>query len=184
MAKELTTASTVTLRDVVGDWIFKHFWHSDMRPSNMLVCEYTKILMNVAAADGVLADEERKWILGNFLAKGGSDDMYTFFKNYNPSKAEIDATLDVRPTFAHEVSRAIIFEAIQAASADGDLHKEERNAVYRLGRSMKLEDSEIEQIEKLVETETAHRNKVVDTLFPKGIKGACDDSIHEFVKKS
>ncbi|CAF1521387.1 unnamed protein product [Adineta ricciae] len=183
MANDLTSAKTVTLRDRVGDWIFKHFWHSDMRPSPMLVREYTKVLMNVAAADGVLADAERKWILGNFLAKGGADEDVEFFEKYTPSKQEIEETLNVRPTFVQEISRAILFESFQAASADDELHKDERNAIFRLGEIMNMSEAEVNEIEELFNAEVAHRKRVVDIMFPKGIKGTCDVSIHEFVNK-
>ena len=89
----------VNLRDVAGDWLFREFWHSATRPSEVLYYEYTKTLMNLAGADGILADKEREWILGNLAAKGGNEEMHNYFKTYMPSKADLEATINERKAF-------------------------------------------------------------------------------------
>lgn len=170
----------VNMREVIAEWIFQEFWRSETLPSDTLHMEYTKILMNVAAADGVLADAERKWILGNLAAKGGSDQIYKHFATYTPSEADLQATITQRPTFTQVGARALVFDAFTAASADKELHPAERKAIYQVGRTMGIDDTLLQQIEQASADEKKRRTEIVALLFPEGLKKACDDASADF----
>ncbi|CAF1122124.1 unnamed protein product [Adineta steineri] len=79
MGNNISTTD-VEVCDVAGHSLFREYWHYSTMPTPVSVHEYTKTLMNLAGADGILADEERQWILGNVAAKGASKEMYDYFK--------------------------------------------------------------------------------------------------------
>ncbi|CAF3594986.1 unnamed protein product [Rotaria socialis] len=159
---------------MIGEWFFQEYWHSKRLPNDDISFEYVRALMNLAGADGVLADEERKWILGNSAAKGVNENALNYFKTYQPTKADLEAMIKEKPKFTQQASRPLIFEAFLAASADNDLHAAEREAIYRMGRAMGIEDTVVQQLEKAAENERSHRNQVVALAFPEGMKKACD----------
>ena len=173
MASDKATNDS-TIRDMIAEWVFLEFWHSDIRPSDEFHFEYIQALMNLAGADGVLADEERKWILGNQAAKGTDDDVLNHFKTYMPTKADLDAMIADKPKFTEAARRSLIFEAFLAACADNDLNEAERDAINRMGRAMGMDDTLLQQLEHAAIKERIHRRQVVDLVFPQGLKNACD----------
>ncbi|UJR38640.1 hypothetical protein I4U23_031305 [Adineta vaga] len=170
----------INMHDVAADWFFQQYYHSETRPYHTLYHDYTKTLMNLAGADGVLADKERQWILGNLAAKGGDEKMYNFFKTYMPSKEDLEKIIKEKPGFTEVVSRSTIFDAFIAASADNELHKDERDAIYRLGHTMGLEDTLLQQIEDMAAREKSHRLQVLNLVFPQGLQHACDTAIVDY----
>ncbi|CAF0822806.1 unnamed protein product [Adineta steineri] len=158
------------VRNLIGDWYFNEFWHTTTRPSEAMHLEYTKALMNLAAADGVLAEEERQWILGNTAAKGATNKIIEYVKTYTPTKADLEALMKEKPTFSQFTARALIFEAFLAASADNELHQDERNAICQLGKVMGIDEAIMKQIEQAFVNEKKHRDQVVTLMFPQGLK--------------
>ena len=50
---------------LIGEWFFRDIVdHKGKIPAPEAGCVYMKILMDVAAGDGVLSDEERQWVVG------------------------------------------------------------------------------------------------------------------------
>ncbi len=60
------------IRDLITEWLFQELWHNKTRPSDDIHAEYIRALMNLAGADGVLADEERNgsWVVKRPKASG------------------------------------------------------------------------------------------------------------------
>jgi hypothetical protein len=58
---------------VVGEWYFNDLLgYKGQLPSPSYGLFYLKCLMDVVAADGVISDEERKWIIGFGAISGRS----------------------------------------------------------------------------------------------------------------
>lgn len=136
----------------------------------------------ICIINGILADAERKWILGNLAAKGGSEEMHNYFKIYAPTKADLETTINERPAFTRAGSRSIHFEAFLAASADNELHKDERDAIYRMSRGMGVEDAVLQQIDQAAVNEKSHRRQAVNLVFPQGLQQACTVADADFQK--
>jgi hypothetical protein len=61
----------MSANSVVGEWFFNDLLgYKGKLPSADFGLFYTKCLMDVVAADGVISDEERNWIIG-FAAISG-----------------------------------------------------------------------------------------------------------------
>ena len=56
----------MTTRDKrVGEWFFRDtLGHKGLLPTRNSALIYMKALLNLAAADGILHEDERKWVLG------------------------------------------------------------------------------------------------------------------------
>ncbi|CAF3503088.1 unnamed protein product [Rotaria sp. Silwood1] len=74
-----------------------------------------------------------------------------------------------KPTFTQHAGRSLIFEAILAASADIDLHAAERNAIYRLGQSMGMDEALLQEIEQAAVNEISHRRQIVALMYPEAV---------------
>ncbi|CAF3561319.1 unnamed protein product [Rotaria sp. Silwood1] len=168
------------IRELGAKWVFQELWHSSALPSDAMHLEYTQALINLAGADGVLADKERQWILGNAVAKGASADVINHFTTYQPTKADIEAMIASKPTFTQHAGRSLIFEAILAASADIDLHAAERNAIYRLGQSMGMDEALLQEIEQAAVNEISHRRQIVALMYPEGLHKSLNESETDF----
>ena len=135
--------------------------------------------MNLAGADGVLAESERKWILGNLLIKGGALADYQALKNYQPSRVDLEKMISGKPAFTKVAARSLLFESFQAAAADGELHGKEREAIFQLGRAMGVDDEMLQLIEKAAADDKTNRHRIVAVLFPQGVKDASDTAVRE-----
>ncbi|CAF3883840.1 unnamed protein product [Rotaria sp. Silwood1] len=139
--------------------------------------------MNLAGADGVLADEERKWILGNAAAKGAGAQVVNYFTTYQPTKADLEAMMTEKPRFTREACRSLIFEAILAASADNYLHPSERDAIYQMSRVFGIDDALMRQLEQAALNEISHRHQVLALMYPEGLQKSIDVSEPDFKSK-
>jgi len=55
----------MSLDNVIANWYFNDLLgHKGKLPSPSFGMFYMKALMDVVAADGVISDEERKWVVG------------------------------------------------------------------------------------------------------------------------
>lgn len=181
--KSMATTETKTdpaVRETTGKWYFQTYWGSNTTPIESSILAYTQTLMNLAAADQVLADEERQWVLGNASAKGCSDETYNFIKTYVPTVADIEKMMSEKPTFIGHTARALLFEAFLAASADKELHKDERDAIYRYGQLLGEKKEDIEKLQELAVQEQKHRAKVVGFIFPGGLPQVIRDIAVDF----
>eukprot|EP01126_Amoeba_proteus_P023473 TRINITY_DN2358_c0_g2_i12.p1 TRINITY_DN2358_c0_g2~~TRINITY_DN2358_c0_g2_i12.p1 ORF type:complete len:178 (-),score=20.89 TRINITY_DN2358_c0_g2_i12:260-793(-) len=160
-------------RTVIAKWYFNEFWHCKRLPNDEVCFEYVRALMNLAGADGVLADDERAWILGSNAAKGVSEKILDYIRTYQPSPRDLELVITQKQVFTQNASRPLLFEAFLAASADNELHELEKEAIYRIGRAMGLDDVVLKQIEDLAVHERVHRQRVVDLTFPEGMEKAC-----------
>ena len=148
------------LRNIAAHWFFKQLWNNPTLPDQSLYLEYTRALMNLAGADGVLADSEREWILGNLLIKGGTIEDYQALKTYQPNRSDLEKMISGKPVTTKVLARSMLFESFQAASADGELHAKERAAIYQLGRSMGVEDEMLHAIEKAAADDKTNRHRI------------------------
>ncbi|CAF2528348.1 unnamed protein product [Rotaria sp. Silwood2] len=136
--------------------------------------------MNLAGADGFLADEERKWILGNAVAKGAGAHVINYFTIYQPMKAEIEAMIAEKPKFTQEAGRSLILEAILAASTDNDFHAAERDAIYRIRRALGMNDALMQQLEQAAVNEISHQRQVLTLMYPEDFQKSLNVSEIDF----
>jgi hypothetical protein len=66
--------------------------------------------------------------------------------------------------------RSIIYNAIRAAGADGELHEKEIKAIYDLAKHLEVTPEQVRQVQDLYEEEQQMREKRIKILFPQGFE--------------
>ena len=184
--------------DVIAEWYFNDLiGHRGKLPSPSFGLFYMKCLMDIVAADGVISDEERQWIIG-FAAISGKtiliniseliwdhigyqDDVIQQIEAYKPAESKEGVTI-----LEHEINRdyvklnrlSLIYNAFRAAGADGIVHEKEAEAICALGKKLGATDEQIQQVQVLYDDEVKLRKKRATTLVPKSL----DTVLNEFKK--
>ncbi|CAF4184283.1 unnamed protein product [Rotaria sordida] len=168
-----------TINERTAKWMWKA-----MRDQEILISQakegasewYSKLLANVAGADGTFSPPERHWIIGNRAAFGASEKLLTELEKYEPSADELEQLLsDKYKQYIPLVNRITIYESFQAASADGELHAAERKAITKVAAKLGVEESIVKQIEEIHDEEVKLKKRRHALLFADGgIKKALD----------
>ena len=124
-----------------------------------------KSVLICAKADGVLAPEERNWIVGRTAALGGNG--YELAKTY-PADEDIIDVLSQASAVNNAGRRAVIYLAIKTCSADGELHPDEMAKIYNVAEKLGLEKEVVNNLKELCFDEAKTREKRIDLLFPDG----------------
>eukprot|EP01103_Thecamoeba_quadrilineata_P007919 TRINITY_DN17739_c0_g1_i1.p1 TRINITY_DN17739_c0_g1~~TRINITY_DN17739_c0_g1_i1.p1 ORF type:complete len:174 (+),score=32.59 TRINITY_DN17739_c0_g1_i1:23-544(+) len=118
---------------------------------------YGVALIQCAAGDGELHPKEKEYILGYCATFGADDEVIKFLDNYQP-EADFDPAKYYEkmqhdlPVMKH-APNYLIFDALSASYADGDLATEEINVVRKFAKALNVSDDEFEIILNLVKTE-------------------------------
>lgn len=127
---------------------------------------FIKSVLICAKGDGILAPEERNWLVGRAAAHHNSG--YELAKTYDADEDLIEV-LGKAPTVKKSGPRAIIYAAIRACAADGEFHPEEKAQVQKLAKYMGVEEDVVNQIEQQCNKEKEVREQRLALLFPDGI---------------
>jgi hypothetical protein len=84
-----------------------------------------------------------------------------------PATEDVAQLVDRAPEVAHN-ARSVVFDAIRAASADGEFHPEERAAVERLATKLGLTREDVGAIEAAHREEERAFEKRLQVVFPNG----------------
>jgi hypothetical protein len=64
---------------------------------------------------------------------------------------------------------SILYYGLRAASADGELHAKELEAVHKLAKKMNVSDEQVQQIRSFIDEENKLIEKRAKTIFPDGL---------------
>ena len=64
----------------------------------------------------------------------------------------------------------MIYNAIRAAGADGELHSKEIEAIYSFAKCLDVTEEQVREVQDLYEEEQKMREKRIAILFPKGFE--------------
>lgn len=87
---------------------------------------------------------------------GDSDVISAFF---NEADAE----------YVQQARNSILYYGLRAASADGELHPKELEAVYALAERLDVSKEQVQKIRSLIDEENKLLEKRVKTIFPDGL---------------
>lgn len=90
-------------------------------------------------------------------------------KTYEPTDDDWKAALEKHRKFIELAKYPLIYDAFQAASADDELHEEERKAISKLGQEIGVDEKTIEQIAQLYQDEIEMKKRRLALLFPEGV---------------
>ena len=146
-------------------WIYNHIYGFNTIPPTGDAETFTKATLICAKADGVLSPEERNWVVGR--AATISTSGYELAKTYSADE-ELADVLANSSAIDTNGRRSIIYVAIQACSADGEYHQEEREKIHAMAKSLGMEEDVVNQIEEICIEEAKMREKRIALLFPEG----------------
>ncbi|CAF1373274.1 unnamed protein product [Adineta steineri] len=150
----------------VAKWVLNYTRGENEVPHTRSYEIYSKLLFRIAAADGELAPSEREWIIGQRAALGASDELLEMLETYEPSDDDWGALLEFQRSFIESVKHFLIYDAFQAASADSELHEDERKAISQLGKELGIDESTIEKIAQLHRDEEEIKKRRIALLAP------------------
>jgi uncharacterized tellurite resistance protein B-like protein len=118
---------------------------------------YGYALLAIAGADGEVSEAELNWLLNHQRLVGAPEEVIEKYKTFDYKNADLESllskiTVDVA---TWSKSRSLLYHAIQMASADEDYSPEERKAVKKAAKLLKVEDDIALALNRLVETEEA-----------------------------
>lgn len=128
---------------------------------------FAKAMIICAAGDGRLAPEELDFVLGFTANSGGTFELLEELRNLDPSTLnpmEMLAKTERPGLFVH----ALVYHAIKAADADGELDPREAQVITAMATVLGLPPEDIEKLFALHEEEKAFHKRKMATLFPNG----------------
>lgn len=128
---------------------------------------YGRVLLMIAAGDGVVSDIEWRFFVGRAKAMGIPDQMIEKWK-FDYTKGDLEG--DVKRFWElHGNQRAysFLYDAIKLASADGYADGE-KLALRKAAKVCGVSESIVLQLENLVAMEAAVRELRITLLYPEG----------------
>lgn len=151
-----------------ASWIDEEFYGFTQPVSQEVVRNYFKALFVVANGDGIIAEKERNWIVGFAAAGGASESVIEELQKYSGDD-DLNSLLAADPTLDLKYAgRALIRDAIQAASADGEYNSAEREALLKLAKQLNVSEDVVNQIEQSVVQIKKLRQQEIELLYPEG----------------
>ncbi|CAF2078258.1 unnamed protein product [Rotaria magnacalcarata] len=160
---------------LVTQWIYQdYFQYKDRSPKASVTSKYAKALLDVAGADGVVTDAERKWVVGYAAIRGVSHDDLEVLKKYQIGSEDSTAIYnnDSKLKSAEHFQAELIYDGFRAAAADGTLKTREIDAISALAKKLGMTDEKFQEILTLYKEEEEHRQKRIEVLFPKSYADA------------
>ena len=139
-------------------WIMDELYGIKEVPPEQDYEAFTKAVLICAKGDGTISSEERGWFAGRSAA-------YRNTKGYELAKIyagddDLQKVLAESSNVASQKGRRIIiYVAIQTCSADGEYHPGEQQRVRQMAAQLGIEESVVEEIEKLCASEAEIRQK-------------------------
>ncbi|EDY52874.1 TerB family tellurite resistance protein [Streptomyces clavuligerus] len=147
-------------------WVFKQEWDFDDTPTEGDIGIYAKALLVCAKGDGVISREERDWVLGYFAAFCGDAAQLAELADYPADDDVVD--LVTRSTVIDNSRGALIFDALRACAADGDLAPGEVARVKQAAAALGIAEDTVERLKELYFQERGARAARNALLYPGG----------------
>lgn len=147
-------------------WLFQKKCAFNEIPGLPAFDSYFKAMLICANGDNELTEAERDWVVGHASAFGAPDEMIEEFKTYQADE-DIDAVI-YRDTVANAGRRYLVYDAIEACSADGEYSNGERETVTKMAAKLGVDAEIVKQIEEIYTQEAELREKRLALLFPTG----------------
>lgn len=147
-------------------WALKEVYGMKTIPPDGDYETVVKAVLICAKGDGVLAPEERNWLVGRAAAYRMSG--YELAKTYQADEDLLEV-LSQAATMDASGRRLVIYLAFQACAADGDLHPDERAQINKMASYLGVSEDVVNQIEQFCIDEAEMREKRVSLMFPQGL---------------
>lgn len=134
-----------------------------------LFVQIARALKVVLAADGELHPAEINEYLETCRRYGAPDELLEELKEFDPSTTTVDQCFEgISPESIP--FKALLYDAIHIAKADGSYSRNERAAVRNAARVLGIDDDHVMDITALVDAEDAMRSLRFSLLCPPGLR--------------
>jgi uncharacterized tellurite resistance protein B-like protein len=134
-----------------------------------LFVQIARALKVVLAADGELHPAEINEYLDTCRRYGASDELLAEFRAFDPRSTSVDECFaGVAPDSVPY--KALLYDAIRIAKADGSYARNERAAVRNAAKLLGISDDGVMDITALVDAEEAMRALRFSMLCPSGLR--------------
>jgi uncharacterized tellurite resistance protein B-like protein len=141
-----------------------HYGALPLEWTQEMMIQFGKAVLIIIGADGEIAPSELAHFVGVGRCLGAPQQMLDQLATFDVRNAKLE---DCLQGFKDGVpARAMIYDAIAAASADGHYHPAERAAVAKAAHLLGIEPSVVATLEGLVEMETTLRKTRGALLSP------------------
>lgn len=141
-------------------------WDFTTEASQADLLEFFKALIVCCNGDGNLTEEEREWCVGYCAATGGTAETLQALMEY-PGEEDVAVVIGRgRPRAA--AHRRLIYDAIRAASSDGDYNEAERATVRKMAAEVGVTLEEVAQFEDLYAEEQRLKDRRISLVIPVG----------------
>jgi uncharacterized membrane protein YebE (DUF533 family) len=118
---------------------------------------YAKALIVCAAGDGVISERERQWVVGYLITVGDSDAVIEEIRAYSGNDSLKDLIGD--DPLLVLTGRSIIYDALRACAADGDLADGERDRILEAAAELGVPAETVAELEEIVQQEGVLRKR-------------------------
>jgi hypothetical protein len=146
-------------------WLSHELWGIEPREDRDLVA-VAKAVLICAQGDRQLSPAERNWIIGAYAARGVPAALIDEFRTYE-GKDDLAAVL-AGTSVQHAAPRMVVYFAMQACAADGELHPLEVAAIVKMGGLLGVSEDVVKQLRAVFEEEQALRLKRIKLVLPDG----------------
>lgn len=129
-----------------------HIWGNDPQTFQNELLIYMRAVLSAAAGDGELGESEVEWVLRYARTSGLSAAGLDNLRN-DAGKAEVSWLVSqlnpaALPDELTEIARALVFDAVRAASADGIYDTREQQRVHQIIGKLGLTRDDVLAIER------------------------------------
>jgi uncharacterized membrane protein YebE (DUF533 family) len=147
-------------------WALLEHWDFSVETSQEALLDFFKALVVCCNGDGNLTEEEREWCIGYCAATGGTEETLLALRDYAGDEDVATVIGRSRPHAA--THRRLIYDAIRAASSDGEYHEGERAMVRRMASEVGVSDAEVDAFEELCGEEQRLKDRRLGLVIPVG----------------
>ncbi|MGH2719965.1 MAG: hypothetical protein ACRDJU_15505, partial [Actinomycetota bacterium] len=158
-------------RELIAAWHFEEEWGFLQIPAGIEFATYAEAVLAAACGDGVLAPEERTWIIGYFASIGAPDALLDRLDTTGPSDIgpRLTEHFDAfSQTAAGPFNRGLVYDCFRATTADGSLAEPERERVFSIAHDLGIDDPVTEKILGAHQDEQAMKSRRLALMFPAG----------------
>ena len=133
---------------------------------------YAKAVIVCAAGDGEISERERQWLIGYLITGGDSEAIIDVVRTYTASDSLKDLIGD--DPYLVLTGRSMIYDALRACAADGELAEGERQRIMEAAAELNVPVETVTELEEIVGQEAVLRKRrhkliVADSLAAAGI---------------
>jgi uncharacterized membrane protein YebE (DUF533 family) len=156
----------VDAHQIGSTWSVLELWDFSTEASQAALLDFFKALIVCCNGDGNLTDEEREWCVGYCAATGGTAETLQALQEYPGDEDVAEVISRGQPQAA--AHRRLIYDAIRAASSDGDYNNGERATVRRMAAEVGVSPDEVAQFEELYAEEQRLKDRRISLVIPVG----------------